>query len=359
MQKKIIALAIASALAAPVAAFAEVSVYGLVDLSIDVANDGAVTNGATTNQLNSNASRIGFKGSEDLGGGMSAVWQMEGTVAMDAGAGGGTSTTATALFDRNTFVGLSSEGMGTLILGQHDTPYKMSTRKLDLFADSAADNRRYVMSSYGHDGVLSNVLAYVSPDMGGLSVAAATAFGAETAANGDVKGSALSLAGMCSQGPIYATLAYQSLKQGQDNAPFQAFGTGDLDGVADDEDSAIKLGGSYTMDQLAVNLVIEKTTDKVAAATGDTTGTNFYLGGQFNVSSSDAVKLAYGKHGESDTAGSGKNTDGASQVSIGYDHGMSKATTVYALYTKVSGQDAGLIKNPDPSWLSVGIKHAF
>jgi len=350
MQKKIIALAIASALAAPVAAFAEVSVYGLVDLSIDSVNDGAVTNGATTNQLNSNASRIGFKGSEDLGGGMSAVWQMEGTVAMDAGAGGGTSTTATALFDRNTFVGLSSEGMGTLILGQHDTPYKMATRKLDLFADSAADNRNFVMGS--HDGVLSNVLAYVSPDMGGLSVAAATAFGAETAANGDVKGSALSLAGMYSQGPIYGTLAYQTIKYGTG-------GSGDFGGVADDETSAIKLGGGYTMDQLAVNLVIEKTTDKVAAATGDTTGTNFYLGGQFNVSSSDAVKLAYGKHGESDTAGSGKNTDGASQVSIGYDHGMSKATTVYALYTKVSGQDAGLIKNPDPSWLSVGIKHAF
>ena len=41
---------------------------------------------------------------------------------------------------RNTFVGLTG-GFGTAILGRHDTPYKLATRSLDVFADNIADNR--------------------------------------------------------------------------------------------------------------------------------------------------------------------------------------------------------------------------
>jgi predicted porin len=366
MQKKIIVLAIAAAMTAPALALAEASVYGQANLSVDMVNDGAASNSVSTNQLVSNTSRIGVKGSEDLGGGMSVVWQAEGTVGMDNGVVGKpghfiTSTTgpttapvttvtgvsAGQFFDRDTFIGLSNAGMGTLILGQHDTPYKMSTRKLDLFADGAADNRKYVMGN-GHDTTLSNVIAYVSPDMSGFTVAIVPGiFGAETAKNGDKKGSAMSLTGMYSQGPIYATLAYQTLK-------FGTAGSGDLGGTVDDKSTAFKVGGSYSMEQFAVNLVIEQTTDTTAATSIDTKGTNIYLGGKFNVSSTDAAKLAYGKHGET-KSGSVSNKDGATQISIGLDHNMSKTTTVYGLYTKVSGQDT----NADPSTLSVGIKHSF
>jgi predicted porin len=112
------------------------------------------------------------------------------------------------------------------------------------------------------------------------------------------------------------------------------------------------------MNQYTVNAVIEKTTFTPAAGGGDQTGTNLYLAGKFNVSGTDAAKLAYVKHGE--TTG---NTDGASEVSIGYDHGMNKNTTVYALYSMVTNDTNGTsntaITGADPSTLSAGIKYAF
>ncbi len=361
MQKKIIALAIASALTAPALAFADVTVYGLVDLSIDRVSDGASPS-ATTFQLNSNNSRVGVKGSEDLGNGLSAIAQLEGTVAMDAGANTGTTNSPTLLFDRDTFLGLSSTTAGTVVLGQHDAPYKMATRKLDVFADSlAADNRgstmmgtKNAMMGGGHDARPSNMIGYLSPAMSGFSVAVSSKFGAETAAANTTKGSGYSLAGMFEQGPIYATLAYDTIKFGD-------AGTGDLGATGgaavDDKATALKVGGSYTMDAFAVNAVIERLTYTVAATGADLKNTNFYLAGKFNISSTDAVKAAFTKRGNTTGA-----TDNAKQYTVGYDHGLSKNTTVYALYTKITqnGSDPiTLVDNPDPSAVSVGIKHSF
>lgn len=357
MQKKIIVLAISAALSVPGLACAEVSVYGQANLSVDMINDGN-SPGGSSNNLVSNGSRLGLKGSEDLGNGVSAVWQMEGDVGMDNGTMG---SGGSQIFSRDTFLGLSSASMGTVLAGQHDTPYKMATRRLDMFGDTTADTRHVwpgtggtPMMGNGHDIGASNIIAYMSPPMSGFSVAAASVFGSENATSASKKGSDLSLAGMFEQGPIYATLAYDKIKFG--NVGQLAGAVTPAAGVfsPDDESKAIKLGGSYTMDAFAANAVIEKTTDTIAFDGGDTTGTNFYLAGKFNISSTDAVKAAYTKRGETTTAGT-KNADDAKQFAIGYDYDMSKMTSAYALYTKVTAQGA----LSDPSTLSVGIKHSF
>jgi predicted porin len=349
MQKKIIALAIASALTAPAVAMADsgnVSLYGQANLSIDVVNDGNNPSGSSNN-LVSNTSRVGVKGSEDLGGGLTAVFQAEKEVLMDTGAAG-----STTLFDRNTYLGVASADMGTVLFGRHDTPYKMSTRGLDMFADGVADNRKHIMSA--HDTRLGNVIAYVSPAFSGFTVAAASQFGSEGAASGDKKGTVLSLAGMYSLGGIYATLAYQSVKAGDVVGSDLA---APLLGItaADGENKAFKLGGGYTMDAFTVNAVVEKTTLKATPAASDKTGTNVYLAGKFSLSTTDAVKLAYGKRGDTTTGGT-TTTNNAKQVSLGYDHDMSKRTSVYALYTKVTDNTSGAV---DPSTVSIGMKHAF
>ncbi len=358
MQKKIIALAIASAMTVPALAYAEATVYGQARLSIDMRNDGAATNSASANQLNSNQSRVGLKGSEDLGGGLSAIWQMEGGVAMDS--------SAALSFDRNTYLGLKSGDMGTVVLGRNDTPYKVSTRRLDVFIDTAADNRTGSGNgTAGNNGLMSihdlrwaNSLTYTSPNMNGMSVAVATVFGAETPVANSTKGSAFSLAGMYEQGPIYATLAYQTIKAGTASTGDLATngtlaGTTFALGAVDDKATAFKLGGGYTMDQITVNAVIEQAKDQPAAGS-ETKGTNLYLAGKFAVSSTDAVKLAYTKRGETET-GATKNLDDATQVAIGYDHSMSKSTSVYALYVKTTANGA----LADPSVLSFGLNHSF
>ncbi len=350
MQKKIIALAIASALTAPAVAMADsvgnVTLYGQANVSVDIVNDGA-TASASTNQLVSNASRVGVKGSEDLGGGLTAMFQAEKEVNVDDG-----TAPAGAFFDRNTFIGLSSADMGTVLFGNHDTPYKISTRGLDVFADTKAADNRVLMGNGVHDARLGNVIAYISPAMSGLTVAAASVFGAESAINGQTKGGALSVAGMYDQGPIFATLAYQNIKAGH-------VGTGLLagfGGAVTDENKAFKLGGSYTMDAFKVNAVFEKVTNTVKLTANETTNNNVYVAGKYSLSATDAVKLAYTKNGDSNSSVTGKATDNHTRVAVGYDHDMSKRTTVYALYNKHTDNST---LGADPSTVSFGLKHAF
>jgi predicted porin len=333
MQKKIIALAIASALTLPAVAMADmggnVGLYGQVNVSADRVNHGQATNSTNSNELSNNDSRLGVAGNEDIGGGLTGMFQAEGTVDIAAGA---------FSMDRNTFLGLKSADFGTGLAGNYDSAYKSSTRELDLFADTvAADNRGNVtnaptMMGVGHDVRRTNSLNYMSPSMSGFSVNAGVAK-AQTATNG----ASVSLAGMYGMEGMYATLAYDKTK-----APT----------AADAATKAIKLGGSYAIDAFKLNAIVEKTTSTVTA--GDTTGTNLYLGGQYSLSTTDAVKLAYAKRGDTTALGV-KNVDNAKQVSVGYDHGMSKRTSVYGLFTKVTA--AGVAA--DPSTVSVGMKHAF
>ena len=366
MKKSLIALAVASAFVAPVA-MAETTIYGNMHVSIDRADTGTNTNAAKTNQLNSNESALGFKGAEDLSGGMSAIWQIETEIAADGSASedsNGDTFAGTSIGTRNTFVGLKSDSMGTVLVGNYDTPYKKSTRALDMFATTAADNRTDTGTgaqgmSMGRDARVGNSFNYLSPDMGGLSVAAATVFGAEDAGNGDTKGSARSVAAMYTMDNIYATVAIDSAKAGTDNSGdlsangklFKA-ANGGAAGAVGDKASALKLGGSYTMDPIVLNLVYEKLTYKPAAG-GDAKNTNIYFAAKYSLSSTDAVKLAYSTLGDTKP---GNTKNGAKQTSIGYDHSMSKNTMVYALYTKVA---LNATNGAEPTDISFGLKHSF
>jgi len=349
MQKKIIALAVAAAFTVPAMSYAAADVYGIAHVSIDVVNDGAVADSASANQLNSNRSRVGLKGSEDLGNGLTASWQMEGTVMMDQGGFN---------LNRNTFIGVGSADMGTVRLGRHDTPYKIATRGLDVFKDTQADNRDSGML-FGMDMRLNNVIAYISPDMSGLTVLGASTFDAESpsAAPNDKKATVISLAGVYNRDNINASLSIQNIKCGSP-ATYGA-GTNLTGCLVDDELKAVKLGGSYKMDQFSLGAFVESGTMTTAAVgatpSSEDKGTNIYLGGKMMVSDSDTVKLAYTLRGESETDGV-KNADKASQVSVGYDHSMSANTSVYALYSKVTEDATGVA---DPSVISFGLKHSF
>ena len=150
MQKKLLTVAVAGALAAPVAAMADVTVYGTIDTGIRSASkvcespqSGTVTAGgcATTASLMSvtegerTTNRWGLKGSEDLGGGLRANFTLEGQYASDTGNGpgsgnttvGASSNTTTAsingnqgLFQRKSIVGLSG-GAWSVDLGRDYT----------------------------------------------------------------------------------------------------------------------------------------------------------------------------------------------------------------------------------------------
>jgi predicted porin len=331
MQKKIIALAIAAAFSAPAFAdTANVTVYGDVKMAVESIKVGDTVNTSNTgygaNKISSNVTKLGFKGAEDLGDGLSAIWQIEQQIDIDNSATGN-STFAT----RNSFLGLKDNAMGTVLLGKYDTPYKLATRSLDPFDSTIADNRSLTggvgakSAVVGFDGRQPSLLAYMSPSMGGLTISAAQVFGAEdaTAATNSVRGSASSIAAVYSADALFASAAYEVHN-------FGTGGSGTLgatgSAVAGTKESAVKLGLGFTMAALALGAEVERTSDDIA------------LFAKFNLSSSNAVKVAYSHVGETNNNGTSKN-DAANQVSVGFDHNLSKRTSVFALYTTIRNDD--------------------
>ena len=159
------------------------------------------------------ANRLGVKGSEELGGGLKAIYQIEiGINANDTN--NNLINNADTFSYRNTFVGLAG-GWGTALMGRHDTPLKISTGKLDLFADTLADMNATVGFQ---DLRADNVVAYISPSLSGFTLAGAVVpAGGSTGGLGDQNtesdqiNGGWSVAGIYSNGPFYASAAYESL----------------------------------------------------------------------------------------------------------------------------------------------------
>jgi predicted porin len=176
------------------------------------------TKGYTSNPFIPNpqgpASRIGVKGSEDLGNGLKAIYQVEFGISLTD-----TNNTAVsgneAISMRNSYVGLAGN-FGTVLAGRHDTPLKISTGPLDLFADTMADYNNTVGFQ---DLRADNVIAYISPSFSGFQFAGAMHAGGGATAVGtfnedaDSIAEAYSLAAIYKNGPWYAGLAYESLSE--------------------------------------------------------------------------------------------------------------------------------------------------
>jgi predicted porin len=162
MKKTLIAAALAAAVAAP-SANAGVVIYGKLHTSIDYFDQNATLTGLKQWRVTSRASRIGFKGSEDLGNGLKAIWKVEFGVDIADNAGWNS--------NRNRYVGLAGD-WGTFLVGRHDTPYKMAfySTGIDMLGDSIIDQN----AMFGYNEVrASNAIAFISPNMNGLTLAAA------------------------------------------------------------------------------------------------------------------------------------------------------------------------------------------
>ena len=180
MNKKLVAVAVAGLLAAPLAAQAQtanVTLYGRLNITMEAVN-GAQAQAESTPvgkevnrtvyRLSSNSSRLGVRGSESLGGGLSAIFQIESSINGDSGGG--------TLAGRETFVGLQGT-WGTFKMGNFLAPYDdihpifgnvptlttsiLSTAALWAQGSQTKDNG-------GFDARLGNSIRYDSPRIGGF-----------------------------------------------------------------------------------------------------------------------------------------------------------------------------------------------
>jgi len=224
MQKKLIALAIAGL--ASTAAFAQtnVTIYGVADASISGTTYLGSTSAQTAFKVNSgllSTSRIGFKGVEDLGNGLKALFVLEYGLAIDDNQGIGTVSGGTN--GRQQFVGLTG-GFGTAVAG------RLQTTGLDFsVAATALGGSTGLGAAYNAGGGTlitsasraNNAVAYISPAFGGVTVAynharapLATEYAVSTA-NTDNTANLLSVS--YANGPITAGAIYTKYVQSQTN----------------------------------------------------------------------------------------------------------------------------------------------
>ena len=338
--KKILAVAIASAFAAPAfAATANVDVYGQINLSVENVDNGIDDyNRMVTN----NNSFIGFKGSEDLGSGMKAVWQIESNIEMTGNAATSKANTGAEnnIFGtRNTFIGLAG-GFGTVIAGTHDTPYKLSTGPLDIFVGTLGDYN----GIFGSAGATSNstlfdlrtgnTIAYLSPNFGGFDVKAAYVMGLEgVEAVGSDRSSAYSLSGTYKNGPLFATAAYEKHNSVGSTATCMAGATCLTEGTLDRD--AWKIGAGYTFGNFKFGAVYESMDGDGALGVieHDTWGLNgAYTMGAMTFKASYAT---------ADDLNGAANT-GTDMWALGLDYTMSKRTKVQLTYAKQDNDSSGV-----------------
>lgn len=185
---KKIALVSAIAIASISSAQAAPKVYGKIFLSTDYVStdyDDKDKKDEDTFKLNSNSSRIGFRGDDTLNDDIDLVYQLEYEINPDDEKG-------KQFTSRNTYLGLSNRQYGTLLAGRHDTPFKLSKGNVDVFTNNSGAGLS--LDKIGPKGFeklgeerANNVIAYKTPAIVGMPVTFMAAVSlSETDADGHV-----------------------------------------------------------------------------------------------------------------------------------------------------------------------------
>src|SRR5262245_26289073 len=159
MKKSLLALAVLGAYAGVASAQSSVTIFGVVDLSINqIKNGNDKTTSMQSNQLNSN--RLGFRGFEDLGGGLGAGFWLEAGMSNERGfAGGGNGQPApangTSLFQRRSTVSLISEAAGEVRLGRDYTPTFWNLAFFDVYGANGLGQTTNLVSLANPTGQIS------------------------------------------------------------------------------------------------------------------------------------------------------------------------------------------------------------
>ena len=189
-----------------VSIFSEPVVYGKIWITAESQDREA----SRESDLVSNASRLGIKGEARIGDGLLGIYQLEYEV--DPVDGTADETKNRTLKQRNSFIGIKGS-KGTLFLGIHDTAFKGSQFKIDLFNDLAADRKNIL---HGKNR-MSDFLGYTSPGASGFTFTINAIRGND--GQGDEKiGDSKSYSLNYENQNIYVSLAQDSKIKGYDNS---------------------------------------------------------------------------------------------------------------------------------------------
>ena len=354
--KKPIAIAIAIASLAsltltPSFAQSSVTMYGIVDTGVTYVDN--IAGGSSTQVRSGNllTSRLGFRGTEDLGGGLKALFNLESGIAVDTGSIQGN------FFARQAWVGLGSASFGDiklgrqlptisdLFIGSQQAPYLGNAAAAIDGAALAAGSSVARFNNMTQTRV-DNAIKYQSPGLSGFKVHAMAALGEVAGSNS--AGRILSLGGSYSSGSIDAALAYHE-KQCPDAGGCAA---------GKDKDKIFGVGGSYKFNGNRIGVVYTSQKNALNVAGNNADVLDLLL----LVPVGQMVLGAGYQHLNDKTA---LNQD-TSQINLAANYLLSKRTRIYTLYSHQSvknGGKAGMYSvtssKGKQNQFSVGILHTF
>jgi predicted porin len=314
MKKITLAALVLAAFAASAHAQSNVTVYGVVDLGF------AKTTGKTLVERENHASRLGFRGVEDLGNGLSAIFNLESEILADTGAQKG------VLFERQANVGLKG-AFGTVIMGRTKNIVDGAQGRVEPFAaDGVVGKVNEALMRVGvSSSRVSNALTYTTPKFNGFAGQAQYVL---SEVNGADAG--FDLLATYDQGPVSLHAGYERAAQL-------------VAGPANPHMAVV--GGGYKFGDLRLTGAYAKG-DTDVAATGTYKGA--LIGLNYTIGSGD-VHAVVARQTQSNNTFSNKET--VREYGVGYDYHLSKRTDLYAY--------AGREKVAALTSYQLGLSHKF
>jgi predicted porin len=329
--KKLIALAVAALASGAAFAQSNVQIYGVVDVGFshrgDNVQDGVKSQNAIDSGISS-GSRLGFKGTEELGDNLKAVFTLEAGYLSDTGS----HTQGGRLFGRQIFAGLSGN-FGTAIAGRLYTPHYLFMTTIDPFTGGTVGQYRNVFAAgvtTGGENLfdpvrVDNTVAYVSPDFSGFNVTVAYSNNAilqEDSAGNQSDNRVFAILPRYTKGPVDAGISFHRIKSKEGDAikitNWTAGGTYDF--------GVVKLAAFYD----------ENKWNDALGNDGDDRKLKGWLLGVTAPFGKHAVRASYTQSKFSWDDDSGKSR----QWALGYLYAFSKRTNLYASLADIHNDKA-------------------
>ena len=285
-----------------------VTMYGIVDMGF-VHESGAAD--GSRNKLTSgmmSGSRFGFRGIEDLGGGLNAFFILEGGILVD----NGTSGQGGALFGRQALVGMGG-GFGKVSLGRQYTTLAMAQVEYDPFSTGMAGTSANMISAGGRGGSnrFDNGVKYNAPTFAGFDTEASYVFGETTnGSQNDQYGASLSYG----KGPFRTKVAYANAK--------------DANGIGQDAKQTF-LAARYDFGPVVGYINYSINRGAIVPGTPNFKSEDFLVGAMIPFGSGRFVVSYINKNDRT-----AANFD-AQQYAVGYVYSLSKRTSLYTSYAYI------------------------
>jgi predicted porin len=356
MKKSLLAIALLSGFAAAASAQNAVTIYGVLDTAIVQERGGADGSVTKLSSGVTSGSRLGIKGSEDLGGGVSAIFLLESGFQADTGAMG----QGGLLFGRQAYVGLQG-GFGAVTVGRQYTPQYLTTVFVDPFASGWVGDSKNILAVTGNAFTrMDNTVKYVSPSIGGVTVEFAVAPG-EVGGQSSA-GRQLGMAIDYTAGPLRVRFGYHDRNND----------TEELKGTENARNALL----AAVYDFGVVKAHVAYGTNRGLNSSPWRNTANPFGYAEAPVASTDSndallgVTVPFGPHAllasyirkDDRTI---RNQD-ANQVAIGYRYTLSKRTDIYAAYARIDNKNgasftvgSAIEHGTGDRAASVGIRHSF